>query len=216
VYPADFATTKVEQVAWHPAALDSVQEEMLAACAGAPNPVSRHRAAFFMPDHLAHKFPSRSRGCDPLHFRRSSCNARARRRGRCCQWVVWGYRQASGDADCCSCATDVMLLPTPGLGGALVRRGAKRTSERGGTAKRRQRSAARRAAGSRSALVEPPKQGNSPRRTLGREAKRRPADPGAGNRWGTSRPRSLSTQRARIASGALPGRPSCRLTDRMR
>jgi hypothetical protein len=28
-------------------------------------------------------------------------------------------------------------LPTPGLGGALVRRGAKRTSERGGTAKRR-------------------------------------------------------------------------------
>src|SRR6516165_12828070 len=65
-------------------------------------------------------------------------------------------------------------LPTPGLGGALVRRGAKRTSERGGTAKRRQRSAARRTAGSHSALIVPLKQGNSPRRTLWREAKRRP------------------------------------------
>src|SRR6516162_8686924 len=37
-------------------------------------------------------------------------------------------------------------ITTPGLDGALVRRGAKRTSERGGTAKR---SAAGRAAGSR-------------------------------------------------------------------
>jgi hypothetical protein len=95
--------------------------------------------------------------------------------------------------------------PTPGLGGALVRRGANRTSERGGTAKRRQRSAAGRAAGSRSALIVPLKQGNSPRRTLGREAERRPADPGAGNRGGTSRLRSLSTERARIASGTLSG-----------
>src|SRR5262249_9660102 len=56
-----------------------------------------------------------------------------------------------------------------------------------------------------SALVVPSKQGNSPRRTLGREAERRPADPGAGNRWGTSRPRSLSTERARIAPGAPSG-----------
>src|SRR6516162_2834043 len=32
-------------------------------------------------------------------------------------------------------------ITTPGFCGALVRRGAKRTSERGGTAKRRQRSA---------------------------------------------------------------------------
>src|SRR6516162_2061672 len=107
-------------------------------------------------------------------------------------------------------------LTTPGHGGTLVRRGAKRTSGRGGTAQRRQRSAAGRAAGSRSALIVPPKQGNSPRRTLGREAERRPADPGAGNRWGTSRPRSLSTQRARIASGTFPGWPSCRLKNRMR
>src|SRR5262249_14987504 len=60
-------------------------------------------------------------------------------------------------------------ITTPGFGGALVRRGAKRTSERGGTAKRRQRSAAGRAAGSRSALIVPLKQGNSPRRTLWRE-----------------------------------------------
>src|SRR3954467_5063376 len=42
--------------------------------------------------------------------------------------------------------------PAPSLGGALVCRGANRTSERGGTAKRRQRSAAGRATGSRSAL----------------------------------------------------------------
>src|SRR5262249_13776800 len=97
----------------------------------------------------------------------------------------------------------VTWSPTPGPGGALVRRGAKRTSGRRGTAKRRQRSAAGRAAGSRSALVVPPKQGNSPRRTLGREAKRRPADPGAGNRWSTLRLRSLSTGRARIASGTF-------------
>jgi len=106
--------------------------------------------------------------------------------------------------------------PTPGPGGALVPWGAKRTSERGGTAKRRQRSAAGRAAGSRSALVVPTKQGNSPRRTLSREAKRRPADPRAGNRRGTSRLRNLSTERARIASGTLSGWPSCRLKNRMR
>src|SRR5262245_54085529 len=54
------------------------------------------------------------------------------------------------------------------------------------------------AAGSRSALIIPTKQEKSSRRTLGREAKRRPADPGAGNRWSTSRPRSLSTALARI------------------
>src|SRR2546423_1567444 len=77
--------------------------------------------------------------------------------------------------------------PTPGLGGALVRRGAKRTSERGGTAKRRQRSAAGRTAGNRSALIVPLNQGNSPRRTLWREAKRRPADLIEGNMLNTSR-----------------------------
>ena len=60
-------------------------------------------------------------------------------------------------------------ITTPGPGGALVRWGAKRTSERGGTVKRRQRSAAGWAAGSRSALIVPLKQGNSPRRTLWRE-----------------------------------------------
>ena len=56
-----------------------------------------------------------------------------------------------------------------------------------GTAKRRQRSAAGRAAGSRSALIVLLKQGNSPWRTLWRKAKRRPADPVEGNMSGTSR-----------------------------
>src|SRR5262249_58906507 len=53
--------------------------------------------------------------------------------------------------------------PTPGLGGALVRREANRTSERGGTAKRRQRSAAGQAAGCHSALIVPRKRANGPR-----------------------------------------------------
>src|SRR5262249_29405693 len=61
-----------------------------------------------------------------------------------------------------------------------------------GTAKRRQRSAAGRATGSRSALIVPSKQGNSPRRTLRREAKRRPADPIEGNMWSPSRLRCMS------------------------
>src|SRR5262249_61965443 len=51
-------------------------------------------------------------------------------------------------------------VPTPGLGGALVCRGAKRTSGRGGTAKRRLRSAAGWAAGSHSALIVPMKLAN--------------------------------------------------------
>jgi len=54
-------------------------------------------------------------------------------------------------------------LPTPGFNGALVRWGAKRTSERGGTAKRRQRSAAGWTAGSHSALIVPMKLANGPR-----------------------------------------------------
>src|SRR5262249_34734070 len=53
--------------------------------------------------------------------------------------------------------------PTPGPSGALVRRGANRTSERRGTAKRRQRSAAGRAAGGHSALIVPAKLANGPR-----------------------------------------------------
>ena len=54
-------------------------------------------------------------------------------------------------------------LPTPGLGGALVRRGAKRTSGRRGTTKRRQRSAVGWAAGSHSALIVPAKLANGSR-----------------------------------------------------
>ena len=76
---------------------------------------------------------------------------------------------------------------TPGLDGALVRRGAKRTSGRGGTAQRRRRSAAGRAAGSRSALRVPSKRGNSPRRTPWREARRQPAGSTEGNRPNPSR-----------------------------
>src|SRR6516162_4200572 len=61
-------------------------------------------------------------------------------------------------------------ITTPGFGGALVRRGAKRTSERGGTAKRRQRSAAGRTAGSHSASIVPTKLANGSHRSQGREA----------------------------------------------
>ena len=61
-------------------------------------------------------------------------------------------------------------ITTPGFGGALVRRGAKRTSERGGTAKRRQQSAVGRAAGSHSALIVPVKLANGP-----------PPEPGEGS-----------------------------------
>src|SRR6516165_4332770 len=106
-------------------------------------------------------------------------------------------------------------LTTPGLGGALVRRGAKRTSERGGTAKRRQRSAAGRAAGSRSALIVPSKQGNSPRRTLWREARRRPAGTTEGNMLNTSRFTRMSTGLGRVVTGTLRGWRICRLKNRM-
>jgi hypothetical protein len=118
-----------------------------------------------------------------------------------------------------SSATSRPELPGYQLQASAAHSSAGERTERvnaGGTAKRRQRSAAGRAAGSRSALVVPSKQGNSTRRTLGREAKRRPADPSAGNRWSTSRLRSLSTERARTALGTLPGRPTCRLKNRMR
>ncbi len=56
-----------------------------------------------------------------------------------------------------------------------------------GTAKRRKRSAVGWAAGSRSALIVLLKQGNSPRRTLWRKAKRRPTDSIEGNMPNTSR-----------------------------
>src|SRR5215469_1079518 len=102
-------------------------------------------------------------------------------------------------------AGDTGLTP-PGPGGALVRRGANRTSGRGGTAKRRQRSAAGWAAGSRSALIVPWKQGNSPRRTLWREARRRPAGTTEGNMLNTSRFIRMSTGLGRIATGTLRGR----------
>ena len=62
-------------------------------------------------------------------------------------------------------------LPTPGLGGPLVRRGATTTSETEVTAKRRQRSAAGWAAGSRSTLIVLMKPGNWSRRTRWREGK---------------------------------------------
>jgi hypothetical protein len=104
---------------------------------------------------------------------------------------------------------------TPGPDGAPVRRGAKRTSGRGGTAKRRQRSAAGWAAGRHSALIVPSKRGNSPRRTPWREARRQPADPTEGNRPNTSRFVRLSTGLGRIAAGTLRGWRICWLRNRM-
>jgi hypothetical protein len=106
-------------------------------------------------------------------------------------------------------------LTTPGHGGALVRRGAKRTSKRGGTAKRRQRSAGGWAAGGRSALIVPLKQGNSPRRTRWREARRQSADSTEGNLPNTSRFLRMSTGLGRIATGTLWGRRICQLRNRM-
>src|SRR5262249_15381724 len=94
---------------------------------------------------------------------------------------------------------------TPGPGGALVRRGANRTSGRGGTAQRRRRSAGGRAAGSQSAWIVPLERGNSPRRTPWREARRQPADPTEGNMPNTSRFVRLSTGLGRIAAGTLRG-----------
>jgi hypothetical protein len=103
---------------------------------------------------------------------------------------------------------------TPGPGGALVRQGAKRTSGRGGTAKRRKRSAAGWAARGRSALIVPLKQGNSPRRTLWREARRQSAVLTAGNMLNTLRFLRMYTELGRIATGTLRGRRICRLRNR--
>jgi hypothetical protein len=117
-----------------------------------------------------------------------------------------------------SSATSRPELPGYQLQASAAHSSAGERKERvnaGGTAKRRQRSAAGRAAGSRSALIVPSKQGNSPRRTLGREARRRPADPGEGNMGSTSRLRSMSPELARIASGTVTGRQTCRSRNRM-
>jgi len=59
-------------------------------------------------------------------------------------------------------------LPTPGPSRPHLVRGEQNHKCNRGIAKRRQRSAARRAAGSRNALIVPLKQGNSPWRTLWR------------------------------------------------
>src|SRR5262245_6565877 len=106
-------------------------------------------------------------------------------------------------------------LTTPGHGGALVRHGAKRTSERGGTAKRRQPSAAGWAAGSHSALIVPLKRGNSPRRTPWRKARRQSAGSTEGNMLNTSRFNRMSTGLGRLATGTLRGRRIRRLRNRM-
>jgi hypothetical protein len=106
-------------------------------------------------------------------------------------------------------------IRTPGLGSALVCWGAKRTSERGGTANRKQRSAAGRAAGNRSALIVPMKQGNSPRRTLWREAKRRPAGSTEGHMLNTSRFLCMSTALGQTATGTRRGWRIRRLKNRI-
>jgi hypothetical protein len=152
---------------------------------------------------------------------------------RCCTVMVWCEHSCRRRMNMCERIIGVPLelasscrflseipagvtgITTPGLGGALVRRGAKRTSGRRVTAKRRQRSAARRAAGSRSDLMVPLTQGNSPRRTLWREAKRQPADLAKGNMLNTSRFSRMSTELGQITTGILRGRRICWLKNRM-
>ena len=73
-----------------------------------------------------------------------------------------------------------------------------------------------RAAGSRSALIVPLKQGNSPRRTLWRKAKRRPADPVEGNMSGTSRLDQHVTVTRPDSLGDHRGWRICRSKNRMR
>jgi len=85
-----------------------------------------------------------------------------------------------------------------------------------GTAKRRQRSAAGWAAGSRNALIVPLKQGNSLRRTLWRKAKRRPADPVEGNMSSTSRLDPHVTVTRLDSCGDHRGWRTCRSRNRMR
>ena len=84
-----------------------------------------------------------------------------------------------------------------------------------GTAKRRQRSAAGRAAGSRNALIVPLKQGNSPRRTLWRKAKRRPAESIEGNMSNTSRFDQHVTVTRSDSYRDHRGWRTCRLRNRM-
>ena len=85
-----------------------------------------------------------------------------------------------------------------------------------GIAKRRKRSAAGWAAGSRNALIVPLKQGNSPRRTLWRKAKRRPTGPVEGNMSGTSRLEPHVTVTRPDSLGDHRGWRSCRSRNRMR
>ncbi len=85
-----------------------------------------------------------------------------------------------------------------------------------GTAKRRQRSAAGWAAGSRNALIVPLKQGNSLRRTLWRKAKRRPADPVEGNMSSTSKLDPHVTVTRLDSYGDHRGWRTCRSRNRMR
>jgi len=86
-------------------------------------------------------------------------------------------------------------LPTPGLGGALVRRGANFSECNRGTAKRRKRSAVGRTAGSRSTLIVLMKPGNWSRGTRWREGKTARGclmmGPGSGN---TSEALNLETR----------------------
>ncbi len=72
------------------------------------------------------------------------------------------------------------------------------------------------AAGRRSALIVLLKQGNSPRRTLWRKAKRQPTDPVEGNMSGTSRLEPHVTVTRLDSLGGHHGWRNCRLMNRMR
>ncbi len=94
-----------------------------------------------------------------------SCRSR-----RTCANGQFGFPRNLGDPVVSSVNSRLELpgYQLQALAAVLVHRGAKRTSANRGIVKRRQRSAARWAAGSRSALIVPLKQGNSPWRTLWR------------------------------------------------
>ncbi len=94
-----------------------------------------------------------------------SCRSR-----RTCANGQFGFSKNLGGPDVSSVNSRLELpgYQLQALATVLVRRGAKSTSANRGIAKRRKRSTARWVAGSRSALIVPLKQGNSPRRTLWR------------------------------------------------
>ena len=149
--------------------------------------IERRKSQSWEPLHLGVQGP---RCCTRAVWCKQSCR---RRMGTCANGQSWLPRNLgeprsllgefpAGDTG----------LPTPGLGGALVRQGAKqRVQPRYRQAK--ETKCGGMAAGRRSALIVLMKQGNLPWRTLWRKAKRRSTDLVEGNMPNTSRFTSMST-----------------------